>query len=94
MTTEKKIIEVNDNDGDAIVETEVLSDDEAILQQFFALIEEGNIEINTGFIPDDEGKFTHQVLRITCGEYISVSQPEPLHVPLIPAGAPAGETVN
>jgi hypothetical protein len=76
------------------VENEI-DDQEEALQALIQLIQDNDIEINTGFIPDEEtGIYTHQVLRITCGEYVTVSQPEPLAIPLQPVGAPEGATVN
>lgn len=69
--------------------------DEETLKEFLTFLENG-IEITTGFIPDeDTGFLTHQVIRITCGEYITVSQPEPLAFPLQPAPiAETGITIN
>lgn len=59
------------------------------------LIESG-VEINTAFVKDEESDvFTHQLMRISCGDYATLSQPEPLGTPLRPAtGAELNQTVN
>jgi hypothetical protein len=56
--------------------------DEEVLKDVINLLET-RVEINTGFIPDGEsGNLTHQVLQIVCGEYVTVSAPQPLEFPL------------
>lgn len=60
--------------------------DEEILKQLIDWMED-RVAISTGFIPDeDTGVLTHQILQITCGEYTTVSNPEPLAIPLRPVG--------
>lgn len=68
--------------------------DENCLNAAIQLLEQ-RVSINTGFIPNDEGTFTHQVLQISCGEYVTVSQPQPLEFPLRFASAEEqGATIN
>ena len=60
--------------------------DEECLSKFLEFLEE-RVELSTGFVTDEKtGNLTHQVVHITCGDYVSVSQPEPLEVILRPAG--------
>lgn len=76
-----------------MTEIKTLTDEEC-LTQFLKFLEE-RVTIETGFLPDDEGNITHQVIQVTCGEYTSVSQPEPLAVSLRLASAEeSGQTVN
>jgi hypothetical protein len=77
------------------VQTTITETDEAKLKRFIDLLEDG-IELTTGFIPDeDTGYLTHQVIRVSCGEFVTVSQPEPLVFPLTPAPiAETGITIN
>ena len=69
--------------------------DEKCLEIFLELLND-RISIETGFIKDEANdNITHQVLQITCGEYVTLSQPEQLGVVLRPAtGAEIGATVN
>jgi len=68
--------------------------DEECLKQILDLLE-SRVSIETSFVIDDDtGIVTHQVLKITCGEYVTVSHPEPLEVPLQLAGIVPGTTVN
>ena len=55
--------------------------DEQRLAKLIALIDEG-IEISTGFMTDELGNITHQVIQLKSGELVSVSQPERLDVVL------------
>lgn len=56
--------------------------DEQALAKFIEFLET-RISITTGFAQTEEGgSFTHQFLRIRCGELEVVSQPEVLDVPL------------
>ena len=68
--------------------------DEECLQTIIQFLED-RVSINTGFVANDEGILTHQVLQITCGEYHTVSQPQPLDMPLVFAtGEQQGVTIN
>lgn len=69
--------------------------DEQCLTKFIKFLDD-RVSIDTIFIQDpDSGVLTHQILKITCGEYATVSQPQPLEVPLTPATAQdVGATVN
>lgn len=69
--------------------------DEECLTKFIEFLDE-RIEINTGFVRDPEtGNITHQVVQISCGDFVTVSQPEPLEMVLRPAtAAEIGATVN
>lgn len=68
--------------------------DEECLTKFLKFLE-GRVAVDTVFVQDDNGNLTHQILKITCGEYATVSQPEELAVPLRPATADElGATVN
>lgn len=55
--------------------------DEERLTKVIQLIDDG-IEISTGFLTDDLGNITHQVIRLKSGDLVSVSQPEKLDVVL------------
>lgn len=65
------------------------------LKAFLSLIEAG-VVVNTAFVKGDTtDTFTHQLLQITCGDYTTYSQPEPLDIPLVPASATQlNQTVN
>lgn len=51
--------------------------DEDCLKKFLKMLDT-RVGITTNFINNDDGYITHQVLRIRCGSFISVSQPQPL----------------
>lgn len=55
--------------------------DEERLTKVIQLIDDG-IEISTGFLTDDLGNITHQVIQLKSGDLVSVSQPEKLDVVL------------
>ena len=69
--------------------------DEECLNKFLEFLNE-RITLNTGFVRDpDSGNITHQVVQISCGDYVTVSQPEPLDIPLrVATGEEIGATVN
>jgi hypothetical protein len=70
--------------------------DQEKLTTFLELIEAG-VEINTAFVKENEETdvFTHQLVRISCGDYNTLSQPEMLNTALVPAsGAQLNQTVN
>jgi len=69
--------------------------DEQALAKFIEFLET-RISITTGFAQTEEGgDFTHQFLRIRCGELEVVSQPEVLDIPLRTVSASElGVTVN
>jgi hypothetical protein len=68
--------------------------DEECLNKFVEFLQE-RVGIDTIFVADDRGNGTHQILKITCGEFVTYSNPEPLAVPVRPATAEElGETVN
>lgn len=69
--------------------------DEECLSKFIEMLEK-RITINTGFVKDPDTEIlTHQVLKISCGEYVTISEPEPLDVPLKLATAQEqGVTIN
>ena len=68
--------------------------DEQCLNLFLELLKD-RVELNTHFVVDDEGNLTHQIIALSCGEYATTSQPEPLEIPLRPCtGAEQGATVN
>lgn len=69
--------------------------DEDCLKKFLEFLET-RVTLDTGFVTDpDTGNITHQVVQISCGEYVTVSHPEPLAIALRPAtGAELGATVN
>lgn len=49
---------------------------------------ENRVGVTTGFVPDeDTGILTHQILYISCGDLHTMSQPQPLAVPLRSANA-------
>lgn len=82
--------ETNDNEV-----TPTDGKDEEILQKFIQMIIDEGIDISVGFVPDDNGFFTKQFLRISRGEYATLSDPVPMKVPVMPAPFPeAGITVN
>lgn len=69
--------------------------DEECIQKFLEFLDE-RITINTAFVLDQEtGNLTHQVVQVSCGDLVSLSQPQPLEVILRPAtGEETGATVN
>jgi len=68
--------------------------DEECLQAVLNLLET-RVSIETSFIINpDSNLITHQVLKITCGEYTTVSQPEPLEVPMKLVGTLPSTTIN
>lgn len=69
--------------------------DEECIQKFLEFLED-RVTINTGFVRDPEtGNLTHQVIQVSCGDLVSLSQPQPLEVILRPAtGEETGATVN
>ena len=69
--------------------------DEECIQKFLEFLED-RVTINTGFVRDPEtGNLTHQVIQVSCGEFVSVSQPEPIDIVLQPApAAEQGRTIN
>jgi len=77
-----------------ILNIETMNDEEC-LKAFLGFLKE-RVGINTGFVRDpDTGNITHQVVQLTCGEYTSISEPEPLEVVLRPAtGEEVGATIN
>lgn len=75
------------------IDIESLSDEEAL--GLFINLLSTRVGIETAFVPDERtGDITHQIIQVSCGDYASYSQPEPLGVILRPAGAPQGETIN
>lgn len=69
--------------------------DEECIQKFLEFLDE-RITINTAFVRDPEtGNLTHQIIQVSCGDLVSLSQPQPLEVILRPAtGEETGATVN
>lgn len=69
--------------------------DEEVMNTFVEMLSD-RVTLNTAFVVDnDSGNITHQIVRISCGELISMSQPEALEVILRPATAvEQGATVN
>lgn len=69
--------------------------DEQCLNKFLEFLKE-RVILNTVFVVDPEtDNLTHQILHITCGEYISVSDPEPLsNVLRFATGEEQGATIN
>lgn len=65
--------------------------DEEALKTFIDLLE-NRVSITTGFLTTGEGDvFTHQFLKVRCGELEVTSAPEILGIPLVVA--PASEQV-
>lgn len=60
--------------------------DEECLNKVIELLQ-NRVEIDTVFVADERGNGTHQVLRISCGEFVTYSQPEPLAIAVRPATA-------
>lgn len=60
--------------------------DEECLNKFLEFLDT-RVSIDTKFVVNDEGNITHQILVIACGEFMTVSQPQPLEVILRPAMA-------
>ena len=71
-----------------------MNDDE-VMQLFIEMLNT-RVGLNTAFVQDnDTGNITHQVVRITCGELVSMSSPELLEMPMRPALAEeVGASVN
>lgn len=69
--------------------------DEECIQKFLEFLDE-RVTINTAFVRDPEtGNLTHQIIQVSCGDLVSLSQPQPLEVILRPAtGEETGATVN
>lgn len=69
--------------------------DEECLTKFLEFLET-RVSINTAFVRDDDtGNITHQIVEVRCGEYVSVSAPQPLEVALRIADADeTGVTLN
>lgn len=68
--------------------------DKECLDTFIDLLT-NRVTMNTAFVEDDKGNLTHQVVQVSCGKFVSVSQPEELKAPLRPStGAELGATVN
>lgn len=62
-----------------------LSDREC-LDLFIKMLEK-RVSIETAFVREiDTGRFTHQVLKVSCGDLMTVSEPEELEWPLQLAG--------
>lgn len=58
---------------------------------------ENGVEINTAFIKDEDNPdvYTHQVLRVSCGEFEVYSSPEAMQTPLkIATAEDLGQRVN
>lgn len=60
--------------------------DEECLNAFLEFLKD-RVTIETGFMSDEEGNFTHQIIQLGCGDYVSYSEPRPLELPLRPATA-------
>jgi hypothetical protein len=69
--------------------------DEEVLNTLLEMLND-RVQMNTAFVRDQEtGNITHQVVQIMCGEFVSVSKPEPLDVIMRVATAEEqGITVN
>lgn len=68
--------------------------DKECLDTFIDLLT-NRITLDTGFVEDDKGNLTHQVVQVSCGEFVSNSQPEELRVPLRPStGVELGAAVH
>ena len=68
--------------------------DEECLEKFIEFLTD-RVTINTKFVLDENDNITHQFLVITCGDFVTVSEPQPLEVILRPAAAlEVGATVN
>lgn len=75
-------------------ETEFVPNDEEVLKQFINLLET-RVSVTTEFVQEDSGLITQQILCVRCGDYVSVSEPQALAVPLVPAPiAETGITIN
>ncbi len=61
-------------------------DDEECLNQFSKFLD--RVGISSQFIQNDEGLLTHQLMLITCGEKVIVSEPLALEWPLQPLPMP------
>lgn len=62
--------------------------DEECLNYFTMFL--NRIEVGSGFLQDDNGFFTHEVLQIACGEKMTTSDPMRLDWPLEPVRMPEG----
>ena len=69
--------------------------DEQALEQFLELLKT-RISITTGFSESDkDGIYTHQFIRIGCGDLAVVSDPQPLELPLqLAPVSQLGVTIN
>ena len=68
--------------------------DEEVMAEVMQLLET-RVSIETGFVADEDGTFTHQIMQLRCGEFVTTSQPEPLAHPLRAAtAAELGAVVN
>ena len=69
--------------------------DQQALDKFIELLE-SRVSITTAFTnADEDGKLTHQFLRVRCGDLEVISKPEELEVPLrVITAAELGATVN
>lgn len=68
--------------------------DEECIAKFLEFLNE-RISLSSSFLIDDKDNITHQVLNIQCGEYVSVSEPEQLSIPMRLATAEEqGATIN
>lgn len=56
--------------------------DEECLTKFIEFLED-RVNVTTLFVRDEEtGNLTHQVIQIRCGDFVSVSNPEPMEYAL------------
>ena len=60
--------------------------DEECLNKFIEMLAD-RVEIDTVFVADERGNGTHQILKVSCGEFVTYSKPEPLAIPVRPATA-------
>lgn len=68
--------------------------DEECLTKFLEFLSE-RVSLSSSFLIDDNDNITHQVLNIKCGEYVSVSEPEQLSIPMrLTTAAEQGATIN
>ena len=82
-----------------------ITSDEAMMKALIDIAEDPRVAIRAAFIPDPESEvlednppLTHQVMVLTVGDLVSMSQPVPMNRPFratfvdedlfIPAGAP------
>jgi hypothetical protein len=79
----------------SITKIEKMTDEECL--EMFLHFLETRINITTHFAQLDEKdeNITHQIMEVSCGDYVSTSQPEPLSVVLrMATGAEQGATIN